>query len=236
MQNRLSCGLFLIAHSLLLSLIYSLIPFPNSDRALAISQRCWEIRRSRQILQAEGLDDGNLAILERRYCRRTRPSPEEDSTCSHLSIMAQLARVAEGNSVLARMVAGEAQIFCSEYTTRRSGVWRYANGQVVKFGSSWHYPNGQQVRAGRDWRYPNGEYASFGSVWKYPNGVNAKFGGSWYKPDGDRLDRDRLISWGCTYVSRSECDRFLRAMRSSDRDRNDAALLALAWQAYRNQR
>ncbi|MEM9538438.1 MAG: hypothetical protein AAGA60_02885 [Cyanobacteria bacterium P01_E01_bin.42] len=213
-----------------------LLPLLPADRAEAISQRCWEIRRSRQILRAEGLDDRNLAILERRYCRRNRHSVEESSTCSHLTIMAQLAGVAEGNSGLARMVAGEAQISCSEYTTRRSGVWRYPNGQVVKFGSLWQYPNGQQVRTGRDWRYPNGEYASFGSVWKYPNGVNARFGGIWYTPNGDRLDRDRLLSWGCTYVSREECDRFLRAMQSDDRDRADAALVALAWQAYRNQR
>lgn len=214
------------------------LPFFKGDRVLAISQRCREIRRSRQLLRAEGLDDRNLAILEERYCGRTHHRHRTpSSTCSHLAIMARLAGISQGNSALARMVAGEERLLCSRYADiRRSGVWRYANGQVVRLGSVWHYPNGQQVRTGRDWRYPNGEYASFGSAWKYPNGVNAKFGGLWYKPNGDRVDRDMLISWGCTYVPSLDCDRLLGFMRSGSTDLNDAALVALAWQAYLNSR
>ncbi len=221
----------------LLSLACCLLPFFGGDRALAVSQRCLEIQRSRRIAIAEGLDDRNLAILEERYCGRTRHRhPERSSTCSHLTIMARLANIAEGYSVLARMVASEEQLSCSRYTSiRRSGLWEYANGQAVQLGSQWHYPNGRYARTGRDWRYPNGEYASFGSVWKYPNGVNAKFGNNWYKPNGDRVDLDVLISWGCTYVSPYECDRFLRAMRSGNNDLYHTALIELAWQAYRNQ-
>lgn len=217
--------------------LFPLASFANNDRVFASSTQCQEIRRSRRIAIAEGLDDRNLAILEERYCGRPHSPQTQSSTCSDLTIMAGLARIAPGDNVLAQMVASEEQILCSQYASnRRSGIWQYANGQVVKSGSLWHYPNGQYARTGRDWRYPNGEYASFGLVWKYPNGVNAKFGSNWYKPNGDRVDRDILISWGCTYVSRYDCDRLLRGMNSRNSDQFYVALLELAWQAHQSQR
>lgn len=218
--------------SLAFGLLGGAAPEATAQR-LEITQQCRWVRQVRVIVIESGSTARRLYDLEYDYCRgRRRQNPQTDtrSNCFHLTMMQTLAQTGGVNT---QAIAAERVAACAFPDAKPAFPWRYANGQVVKRGSSWYYPNGETAKFGTRWRYPNGQTATEGSLWRYPNGRLALHGDRGHRPNGGSVNRLDLLRWACGTVGARACENTLTAVAESAEPLQDAAIVKLAWQATR---
>lgn len=189
---------------------------------------CAEIHRVHGLLLAEHLDDSALVALERRLCAPAEAPPAATADCRDLRLMAALGRIA-GSPV--EEAERSVDVTCALGVDSPSRNW--SSGLTAKYSNgAWNYPSGNSAKYSNGaWNYPSGNSAKYSNgAWNYPSGNSAKYSnGQWNFPDGHSAASPAdLLTWAC---ARTDCADALRAIKSTDDDVREAAIIEVAWRA-----